>query len=81
MGAQTDFHLVVNVFPFGMMIHFLRGQRHARHKSKGFRKIVKAEGAAKGVIFFNPHGKELKDEVLFVPDFLIRHFNNELHTG
>jgi len=55
MRGQADFYGVIDVRPIGMMIHFLSGERDARHKSESFGKVFKLEFPVQSVVFFFPH--------------------------
>ena len=48
MGGERHFHLVVDIEPFGMMVHFRRLQRHPRHEGEGGVEIHELEFAGDG---------------------------------
>ena len=49
MGRQGDIDLVVDIEPFGMVIHLRRQQRAARHEGEGGVEIHKLEFAGDGL--------------------------------
>jgi len=39
MGREGDINAVIDVKPFGVVIHFIRDNGDARHKAKSLRKV------------------------------------------
>lgn len=54
MGGECDIHPVIDIKPFGMMVHFVGDNGNAGHKAKGLRKILKPEDLCKEVISSGP---------------------------
>src|SRR5437868_646068 len=49
MRGQRHIHLVVDVRPFGMVIHLFGQKRHARHEGESFVKICEGESPLNSV--------------------------------
>ena len=57
VGREFDGHLIVDIRPPRMVIHFFGDERHAGHECEGFAEVSKGELAGKLVIGFSPHGE------------------------